>query len=369
MGTALLTGCVQPNPGFVESGQGSTQSGAVRSDPPNPGGTLDFAAERQKGQWQALVVSTTGLSEPVASGYSLSVTLNHQALVQGGASAGGEDLAVVYVSNNQVRQIDAVLDPDSGWGRADTKIWFASQGSLAVNQSSADQYYLVRGSSSFRPKQNPSGVFALYDGFDGDQAAHRKRWTVSQSAQGSPIEQVSQGTLRMSVASGGAEPNFLLLASTQTLSGSGFSIAVRSRYAASADQPCSVVEPLLFRDAQSDRSFTGLAIVGRALRSLTRVNDQEQRDALSSPRNDDGAWKQYSLVWRAREMLIREGATTLSSTTNHNSVPTVQAQPLRVGLAVRANPGGCTGDKAAQLEVDWIRGRRVVSPEPTVALR
>ena len=71
-------------------------------------------------------ITITAGSADIPADYSVSVTLDHAALVSAGKSlASGDDLRVAHWDGSSWTELDRVLEPLSAWNDASTQIWFA----------------------------------------------------------------------------------------------------------------------------------------------------------------------------------------------------------------------------------------------------
>jgi hypothetical protein len=106
-------------------------------------------------------------SNGVPAGYSLSVTLDHKALVAAGLSlASGDDIRVV----RDELQLDRALDTGASWSTSATTIWFKTTSAVAANATV--RYWVYYGNpSAAAPPQDPTKVFLYSEGFEGSASA------------------------------------------------------------------------------------------------------------------------------------------------------------------------------------------------------
>jgi hypothetical protein len=112
-------------------------------------------------------MTITAGSADIPSGYSVSVTFDHAALVSAGKSlASGDDLRVAHWDGSNWTELDRTLEPLSAWNDASTQIWFALVDPITA--SSADStYYLHYGySSASNPPDDWANVFMVGDDFN-----------------------------------------------------------------------------------------------------------------------------------------------------------------------------------------------------------
>ncbi|MCK4691976.1 MAG: hypothetical protein KAT23_00005, partial [Anaerolineales bacterium] len=90
---------------------------------------------------------TAGASD-VPSGYSVSLTFDHEFLVDIGRSqSDGDDIAITYWNGSGWVELDRILDPGSSWNTDTTTIWFQTQAAISATSSDSD-YDLYYGNPS-----------------------------------------------------------------------------------------------------------------------------------------------------------------------------------------------------------------------------
>lgn len=98
---------------------------------------------------------------------ALSVVFDHKSLVSDNLSdPDGKDIRVLYWNGLSYEELPRVLDPESSWNRADTKIWFSFQSSpFTVNDK--QKIYLYYGDPSpDSPPDQENEVFHFADYFE-----------------------------------------------------------------------------------------------------------------------------------------------------------------------------------------------------------
>jgi len=112
-------------------------------------------------------ITITTSSAAIPSGYTVSLTFDHETLVNAGKSrVDGDDVRVVYWNGSDWKELDRMLDSDSSWDINSTKIWFKTQATIAVN-SFDNNYYLYYGNIlAGTPPNNSDNIFFFYDGFE-----------------------------------------------------------------------------------------------------------------------------------------------------------------------------------------------------------
>ncbi|MFX0167246.1 MAG: DUF2341 domain-containing protein, partial [Candidatus Hodarchaeota archaeon] len=124
-------------------------------------------------------ITITTSSVIIPSGYTVSLTFDHESLVSAGKSrVDGDDLRLVYWNGSDWKELDRMLDPGSSWNSNSTKIWFKTQNAIAAS-SFDNNYFLYYGNSLTGPAPNNSdNIFFFYDGFEsGDFGAWNDTYT------------------------------------------------------------------------------------------------------------------------------------------------------------------------------------------------
>jgi hypothetical protein len=110
------------------------------------------------------------------TGYTMSVTVDHAALVAAGkARSDGADLRVVYFDGSSWTELDRVLDSGSAWNTSTTTLRFRTRTALAAN-SRTTAYFLHYGNpSASAPPANGANVWLFTEGFEG---GNLNNWTI-----------------------------------------------------------------------------------------------------------------------------------------------------------------------------------------------
>lgn len=153
----------------------STEGIAVRTvAPPCVPAWWDAAYDLRR----SIAVTT---STAVGNDHSVTVTLDHAAMVAGATSlASGADVRVVALDTAACTwsELDRVVDDSTAWNTATTRLWFRLATAVEASSSSATAYYLYYDNpSAGAPPANASNVFLRYDDFPG--AALGPAWTVT----------------------------------------------------------------------------------------------------------------------------------------------------------------------------------------------
>ncbi|HEY43487.1 MAG TPA: DUF2341 domain-containing protein, partial [Anaerolineae bacterium] len=112
-------------------------------------------------------------SSAIPSGYSVSLTFDHAALVGAGRSqSDGDDIRITYWNGSDWYELDRMLDPGSSWNNSSTKIWFQTQAAISASSSDSDYDLYYGNGSAASPPEDSEYVFFFYDGFEsGDTSA------------------------------------------------------------------------------------------------------------------------------------------------------------------------------------------------------
>ena len=122
-------------------------------------------------------LNLTSGTTAIPTQYSVRLQLDHTALVSVSQSlASGNDVRVAWWSGTAWVELDRLLDDQSAWNSATTRVWFRTQAAIGAS-STDDNYYLYYGNpSAGAPPANWANVFLLYDDF-GDGVLDGARWS------------------------------------------------------------------------------------------------------------------------------------------------------------------------------------------------
>jgi len=135
-------------------------------------------------------ITLSASSYDIPSGYTVSLTFDHAALVDARKSRiDGDDIRVIYWNDSDWIELDRVLDSGSSWNDNTTKIWFKTQ-ALVPSFSSDNNYHLYYGNLlAGSPPANSTDIFFFYDGFESSDLSG---WDTSST--GSPGDSISVST-------------------------------------------------------------------------------------------------------------------------------------------------------------------------------
>jgi hypothetical protein len=115
-------------------------------------------------------ITVSAGSESVPSGYSVSVTFDHAALVNAVPSskslASGDDIRIARWDGSTWTELDRILDESSSWNNASTKIWFRTQAAISASGSDGNYYLYYGNTTPGSLLANKANVFDLWDDFD-----------------------------------------------------------------------------------------------------------------------------------------------------------------------------------------------------------
>jgi hypothetical protein len=113
-------------------------------------------------------VAVLASSSAVPSGYSVSVTLDHAALVTAGRSlASGNDVRIAKWNGSAWTELDRVLDRSSSWNDVSTKLWFRTTTSISASTVDTNYYVYYGNSGAGSPPANAKNVYDVWDDFSG----------------------------------------------------------------------------------------------------------------------------------------------------------------------------------------------------------
>ncbi len=133
--------------------------------------------------WTVRRKLTVNSQVQLPAGYAVSFSFDHAALVAAARSLpSGDDVRIVVWDGASWAEVDRVLDPESGWRRGDTKLWFATAAPIGAGQSAA--YYVFSGNPlAGPPPARERAVFAYADFFDrADDTEPGNDWILAEDS-------------------------------------------------------------------------------------------------------------------------------------------------------------------------------------------
>jgi hypothetical protein len=327
-------------------------------------------------------MTITAGSADIPADYSVSVMLDHAALVSAGKSlASGDDLRVVHWDGSNWNEIDRVLEPLSTWNDASTKIWFALVDPIAA--SSADStYYLHYGyPSAGNPPDDWANVFMMGDDFnDGTLTSG-----VNTSSTGTASITESAGEAFIDLGINETTDAGIVVAANSLPSDNRFAIRHKTK--------------LISGGGASNPEFKGIGIQESAGQAAvdTSANENPRRRIISFARVDtnaqiyyfdgpgssrywDGAaWQAGNGFWGTLSLdtyyiheLISDGTNwyvcirDVNGTAIETTTPIAWASTYDTGNPFWFYWGEIYSDYYyADVKSDWVYVRSYVDPEPT----
>ena len=269
------------------------------------------------------------------SGYSLKLAVDTAALVSAGKLlANGDDLRVVWTGGGAPLDLDRVAD--TAFNASATEIWFKSQASIPASGQDNSYYIYYGNPAAGAPPENPTNVFALYDGFD-DTTVNTTLWTQA----GSVSE--SGGWARLSA--GGnlyGKQTFtygMLEMRIQTISEGGY------MWWGWEDGASDAPNFMVFEDYPSPTNLAALLRNdGAPYQTLTLTT--QPAGGLTVPHTYATEWRPGQARWY---------------------VDSAQVQSATTGLPDTPMSANFNANQVAY-NIDWARARLLATHEPVVAL-
>lgn len=352
----------------TDSEETSSTSTASTPDSTTTSTATEFPVDTNNGEWTPFKVTLASESPTtLPSGYSLQLPVVHDKIVSSGGDAEGKDLAIVYVQDSVGRSLDRWRDPKWAWNSPETRLWFNLQRPIGPGETQTGYYYLVRGSSVFKAKEDPNQIFLAYDDFqDGNFRAQDWR-DVNEASGNSEIVATADG-IALRVSATGSEVQRRSLVSTWNQAHSGVLAEARYRIPSSANEPCNRLIPMSFETSSDNRAWQGMGLDNRRWRrtafssSSSEVQFHGITDTL--PDEDDN-WHRYAITWHEDKAGIwRDGQLIDWVNRLDQGVVRPSEQPIHLRLATQARSYGCMGTVNSQIEFDWVWLRTYSNPEP-----
>lgn len=331
----------------------------------------EYPVDTNDGVWTPFTVSlSSSATTPRLSGYAMQVFVAHDAIVASGGDPQGNDLAIVYVDQGIGKSLHRWRDPHTTWNDRETRLWFNTQENINPGQSQTGRYYLVRGSSVFKPKDDPNQIFLVHDDFQGG-TVDTQRWQDIDEATGNSEIAATLDGISFRVSAPDAQVQRRSLVSLWNQTHSGVLAEARLRIPSSVNLNCSRMVPLAFETSSDNRIWHGLGFDPRRWRRAvySSVRDEVEFNTMTDTLPDENAsWHRYAITWHENKAGIwRDGRLIdwINSLTQGVSRPS--ERPIRLRLSSQARGGGCVGATQSEVEFDWIWLRTYADPEPKAA--
>lgn len=322
--------------------------------------------------WRAIEIDARQTNENVADGYTLSLDIDHAAMVASGASANGSDLSIVVRRGGAFVSINRVLDPESSWNQNKTKLWFALDGEVGRGTIRTDQYYLVIGDSSYPPVSDAKTLFLVFDDFE-ETNVDPSRWTSHTSSVGTrSITKIGAGQRLTAHKDPGYPLVYYSIRHTASAYPNGVRVDVKSRFNYfDLLGVCGRIFPFALKSENNDsiRASLRINLLDYDVLSFDDIQGINQVDQINSGFPTDGPWTTHSLTWRGQEMRYYENGTQLIQTQGHGTVLRPDQTPLSLEISSGARSVDCGGNGHIQLDVDWVRVRADMFPAPSARLQ
>ncbi len=123
--------------------------------------------------------------DALPTGYSVSITFDHQALVaQGRSRSDGEDIRIVHWNGSGWdAEQDRVLAVGSSWNTTNTSVYFKTSGALSASVFDRSYYVYFGNASPSASLHNPDIVYVLWDDFN-DGTLDAAKWHLTGASPG-----------------------------------------------------------------------------------------------------------------------------------------------------------------------------------------
>lgn len=360
-----------PSSTLVDSSSSLASSGSSSSSR-SSSTTSSTGTSTVPASWHAIEIRGDRLIENLVAGYSLRLTINHQSFVASGAASDGSDLAIVSRRGEVITSLGRELDPQSNWGRSDTKLWFAIDQTVFEGSTSDNEYFLVINDTNAPPNFDSSGIFLGFQDFR-DTLPSPSQWAQVRSSEGSNDLSTTIESVLLTASPHISYPlSYASLRKSSMSLPSGIRIDARTQFhQVGLTGDCGRIFPISLTSANNFTLRAGYrsdlnSYAGLSFNNATGVNQVTPINTIS-PRNN--TWDVHSLSWIGTDLGYWRNGTRVLETKSLGSVNRPDQTPLHVELSAGARSVGCVGVGELGLEVDWIRIRRFTYPEPIVRLK
>lgn len=322
--------------------------------------------------WRAIDIDARQTNDNVPDGYTLSLEVDHAAMVAAGAASNGSDLSIVLRRGQSSESINRVLDPESSWNSNKTKIWFAINGPIAQGTRNNTEYFLVINDPTLAPVSDPEDLFFVFDDFD-QTNTDPARWSSHTSSDGTrSITKIGAGQ-RLSAKNHDTYPlvYYSIRHNAKSLPNK-IRVDARTRYNFSdLVGTCGRIFPISLK-SQNDghiRASLRINLFDYDVLSYDDAQGINTVDIVNSAFPNEGSWATHSLTWHGQDLRYYKNATELLHTQNHGNVTQPDQTPLALELSAGLWTNDCVGNGDLRLDVDWVRIRPDMHPAPTAQLQ
>jgi MSHA biogenesis protein MshQ len=281
----------------------------------------------------------------LSSGYAVSVTFDHATQVTAGRSlANGNDVRIAFYNGASWVELDRIVDPESSWNSATSRIWFQTQVDIASGTTENDYYIYYGNTAPGAPPANSANIFLLTDDFDG-AALDETLWT-------------NQGPSPAIISGGGLScPNSCVLRSLSEFGGN--TIWEASVSLSTASPPNGRFSYWLASNANNySDEHVGFYLQGNG--NHTAVSEDTTTDTRNVSAVAANTFRTYSFA-RIGTTSIRFFVNGTQVGGNLNDASDVPNDDLPVLVRNQGGPG-------TTMNYEWIRVRPYRSTEPTLTL-
>lgn len=311
--------------------------------------------------WIPITVRNPSSNRNAQPGTSASVTIDHAALVTAGTKPSGSDLRIYTIRNGLRKQLDRVLDPESGWNRNDTKIWFKIDDRLSGLQSETDIYHLVIDGNTRNPANDPKKVFLIYDDFNGPTLQNWTPWAYNSSGGGSASTNIVNHEMVMSASSNSGVQQLAVRSTSLVNVPAGVAMEASLTFENhSATDECRVETLLgIWSETSFDqralwvRSGPRWRLNNRGSDNSIRVQNLNNTPIATPKRRHTMLWSDAQVTMYSAGQFVGTHSPELTGFTHASD------GPLRFGFMVQTNATIC--NQSSRLIIDWVMVRQAHS--------
>lgn len=349
----------------------SSTSSSSTSSSSTPSSSSSSSSAPPRGRAIPIHLSNDDRSNAVPAQGSIRLQLDHRSMVLAGAAEDGSDLRIFYTPpGGSRREIHRILDPSTSWNSPSTALWFANGAPLTASQKELNGYELVIEDAASVPLANPSGVFLLYDGFDGG-ALDTQKWSSDRGGGAGSTASVSVqgGTLTLDAACVGSQNCSRYLRSNESWQTSGLIFESSMRVSGrGADCTREYIHGFW---SPLPSTFIRAAWVQRQ-QGYSFANHSDNGPFNLRPmlgQRSPASFSRYRSEWRGSQVsMYRDGSLIDRKTPFDTSFQRPDHGRIIVGMEAFASGAACAGARSL-IEVDWAAVYFAASTQVSTQLR
>ncbi|MCK6587794.1 MAG: DUF2341 domain-containing protein [Polyangiaceae bacterium] len=311
-------------------------------------------------------ITITAGDAPIPPDYSVAIQLDHSSLVLNDKSLpNGNDVRVFRTNGSSYEEIHRVLDPTSTWNSGATILWFRLKADIPAATTDSSYFIYYGDPDAPKPPDDGAQVYLVWDDFTGPSLD--PAWTFEPIGSAKGVATQTSGVVAITASTGdiwSSQDNFVFL--HRPVSGDFVADTLVTAVGGTTDE-WGKLGGVMIRENNSAGSRNRL--MSPVFSAKARTNSYRLKDGNNTSENTVNGTLKLPELDRVTRMGNKSNAywstdlQVFEKLGNEITFGTALSPSVLVGIPV-CNIHGSD----VTVSVDWFRVRRLVNPEPTVAL-